>query len=68
MARRRLGRYVASVSGGELISIPAMRTPDQGRSLAALFGAKETDSSRVAKETGVMAGLYEVLQRLSSIG
>lgn len=64
---RRLGRYLASVSGGDLVSIPAAKLPNHARSMAGLlgFGSREPGARQSLDKAS--AELLETLQRLSSI-
>ncbi|MDM7992223.1 MAG: VWA domain-containing protein [Candidatus Fermentibacter sp.] len=64
---RRLGRYLASVSGGDLVPIPAMKMPNHARSIADILRAsrREPGDRRTLDEAS--AALFETLQRLSGM-
>ncbi len=64
---RRLGRYLASVSGGDLVPIPAMKIPNHARSIADILRAsrREPGGRRTLDEAS--AALFETLQRLSGM-
>lgn len=65
---RRLGRHLASVSGGDLVSIPAARLPNHARSVAGLLGFGRREPGARESRDKAWAGLFDTLQRLSGMG
>ncbi len=64
---RRLGRYLAGVSGGELVSIPSLKLSNPGRSLASICGFEKRDPDSKAVLDKASAELLSVLEQLSGM-
>ena len=64
---RRLGRHLASVSGGDLVAIPAMKIPDHARRIADIMQPWKRETGSGQSLDKASAGLFEIMQRLSGM-
>lgn len=64
---RRLGRHLASVSGGDLVSIPAAKLPNHARSIADLLYFRRREPGAGLSRDKAWGELFETLQRLSGM-